>query len=101
MIKAKKVLFTTKGAFMFAFITEIFYQIDDFIKTVNCDASKKTLPRPERRCNRSCLLSVSEVVIIEILFHLVTIGISNPITRNALSLTCGNIFRIWSIIIAF
>ncbi|MCG8603651.1 IS982 family transposase, partial [bacterium] len=50
--------------------TEIFVSIDDFFTQFNQQIKTVQLPEPQKRRNRSCLMSGSEVMTILVLFHL-------------------------------
>jgi hypothetical protein len=55
---------------MLAPIVEIFCDIDDFCKHWLQGANDKMLPNPQRKRQRQCRLSVSEIMTIMLLFHL-------------------------------
>lgn len=55
---------------MLAPIVEIFCDIDDFCKCWLSGSNDKLLPNPERKRQRSCRLSLSEIMTIMLLFHL-------------------------------
>lgn len=54
---------------MFAFLTEIFCQIDDFCKQFE-QAGKHWLSGPDKKRNRPCSVSLSEIMTIMVLFHM-------------------------------
>jgi transposase len=55
---------------MFSFITDIFCQIDDFIKSYDNKNCKNILPKSERQRKKPCRLSLGEIATIEIFFHM-------------------------------
>src|SRR5690349_10369690 len=55
---------------MLAPVTEIFCNLDDFYKYEFNQMNPYLLPNPERKRQRSCRLSMSEIMTIIILFHL-------------------------------
>ena len=55
---------------MLAPIEEIFCEIDDFCKAYLTEESKYLLPNPNRQRARRCGLAVSEIMTIEVLFHM-------------------------------
>lgn len=55
---------------MLAPIVEIFCDIDDFCKDFYSKTNPKLLPNPNRKRNKTCRMSASEIITIVILFHL-------------------------------
>lgn len=55
---------------MLAPIVEIFCEIDDFCKCFLKNQSNKILPNPNRKRNKECKMSISEIMTIVVLFHL-------------------------------
>ena len=55
---------------MFAFLTEIFCQIDDFCKQFDQDCTNFFLSSPTKKRKRSCSMSLSEIMTIMVLFHM-------------------------------
>lgn len=50
-------------------LEEIFCVIDDFCKSFEKEQSKRLLPKPDRKRNKECRLSLSEIIMILIMFH--------------------------------
>lgn len=55
---------------MLAPIVEIFCEIDDYCKKNFAEMKEKVLPNPNRKRNRQCKMTLSEIMTIVVLFHL-------------------------------
>lgn len=67
-------------------LEEIFCVFDDFCKLFEQDLKSKVLPNPNRRRNRQCALSISELMTIMVMFHMSHYRTFKDFYKNCLSI---------------